>query len=134
MIEPAKIELENVPQVAQDVADNNANLKPEEIAANFFKTYYPVYKGLVSRLSKKDVMRLADALIGFPLEVNEPKFFGESGKKAFWIANQLLDCKLIMRSAVELDIMNEAMEKTKDINVSNNDNNDTVNEGETNNG
>ena len=30
-------------KAVEDVANNNANLAPEEIAATFFKNYYPTY-------------------------------------------------------------------------------------------
>lgn len=118
--------------VAERMANNNANLSPEEIAATFFANYYPTYKFLISKLNKKDAIRLSDALVGFPLEMKEPKFFNEDAKRAFWIANQLLDCKLIMRSAVEIDLMNEAQKKSLDAETSMS--NDAVNEGEIKNG
>jgi hypothetical protein len=111
-------------KISEEIAQNNANLSPEEIAATFFKNYYPTYKLLIGKLNKKDAVRLADALIGWPLEVDEPKFFNNDAKKAFWIGNQLLDCKLIMRSAVELDAMSKAVQT----------NNDAVTEGENSNG
>ena len=111
-------------KAVEDVANNNANLAPEEIAATFFKNYYPTYKLLISKLNKKDAIRLSDALIGWPLEVDEPKFFNNDAKRAFWIGNQLLDCKLIMRSAVEIDAMTKAAQT----------NNDAVTEGENSNG
>lgn len=120
-------------KAVEDVANNNANLAPEEIAATFFKNYYPTYKLLISKLNRKDAIRLADALIGWPLEMNEPKFFNDEGKRAFWIANQLLDCKLVMRSAVEIDLINQAEKQKADAETSV-DNNDAVTEGENTNG
>ncbi len=123
-IETQEDVVQEVQKIVDEIADNNANLSPEEIAATFFKNYYPTYKLLIGKLNKKDAIRLADALIGWPLEVDEPKFFNNDGKKAFWIGNQLLDCKLIMRSAVEIEAMTKAAQT----------NNDAVTEGENSNG
>lgn len=103
-------------------------LSPEEVASNFFRNYYPSYKLLVKKLNKKDAIRLADSLVGWPLEVNDPKFFSKDAKQAFWVANQLLDCKLIIRSAVEFERMQQAMDQNETVNI------DNVIEGEANNG
>jgi hypothetical protein len=119
----------------ENIAENNAKMSPEEIAASFFKQHYPSYKLLISKLNKKDALRLADALVGWPLEVTDPNFFSKNAKHAFIIANQLLDCKLIMRSAVELELMNKALtEKNTEEETSTVDNDNVIEEGEIDNG
>jgi hypothetical protein len=125
---------EQINNPLEEMAENNANRNPEDIAATFFKAYYPSYKLLVKKLNKKDAVRLADALVAWPLEMDEPNFFSKEAKQAFWIANQLIDCKLVMRSSDEMDLMTKANEtQNADAETSAN-NNDAVNEGETDNG
>lgn len=124
----------DVEQTSKDIANNNANLNPEEIAATFFKNYYPAYKILIKKLNKKDAVRLADALVGWPLEVDEPNFFNKEAAQAFWIANQLIDCKLIMRSAVEIDQMQKSFNENTTTEQTEVVTNDAVNEGENTNG
>ncbi len=132
MSETQQIDTE-VQQQIDTIAENNAKLSPEEIAANFFRQHYPSYKVLIGKLNKKDALRLADALVGWPLEVSDPNFYSKDAKHAFLIANQLLDCKLIMRSAVELELMDKALAE-KNASEQIDANNDNVIEGEIDNG
>lgn len=134
MSELTNIEINDVQQVTETAAIANANQSPEDIAANFFKAYYPTYKLLVGKLNKKDAVRLADALVAWPLEIDNPKFFNDEAKRAFWIANQLIDCKLIMRSAVEIEQMQNSVDESVTAEEPVVLNNDAVNEGENNNG
>lgn len=128
------IQQENLAETTEQIASNNASMEPENIAANFFKTYYPTYKLLIGKLNKKDAVRLADALVAWPLEVETPKFFNDEANRAFWIANQLIDCKLIMRSAVEIDQMQKSFNENAATEMEVANNNDAVNEGENTNG
>lgn len=127
-------QLVNIENPAEEVANNNANRNPEDIAATFFKGYYPMYKQLLRKLNKKDALRLADSLVAWPLEMDEPNFFSKEAKQAFWIANQLIDCKLVMRSSVEMELITKANENQNVDAETSTNNNDAVNEGETDNG
>lgn len=98
---------------AQEVAELNAKRSPEEIAAGFFMQYYPSYKVLLGKLNRKDAMRLADALVAWPLEVEKPKFANSDGYTAFRLGLQLLDCKMVMRNVVEMENMQNAIDETQ---------------------
>lgn len=104
----------------QEVAEANAKRNPEEIAAGFFMQYYPSYKVLLGRLNRKDAVRLADALVAWPLEIQTPKFANSEGDIAFRLGLQLIDCKMIMRNALEMEAMQEAANKQTDNGETNN--------------
>lgn len=129
------ISQEELLQEVQDVAQMNANRSPEEIAANFFAEYYPPYKILIEKLNRKDALRLADALVAWPLEVQNPKFASSDGYNAFRLALSLIDCKMIMRSAVEMENMQNALDnQSEDMVQSSEENGIENNKGETENG
>lgn len=120
---------------AQEVAEANASRSPEEIAANFFAEYYPSYKILVEKLNRKDAVRLADALVAWPLEIQTPKFADNDGYNAFRLALPLIDCKMIMRNAVEMENMQNAIDnQSVDLIQSTEENEVQKTEGETENG
>lgn len=117
IVEEAKqvndISQEELIKDAQEVAELNAKRSPEEIAAGFFMQYYPSYKVLLGKLNRKDAMRLADALVAWPLEVEKPKFANSDGYTAFRLGLQLLDCKMVMRNVVEMENMQNAIDETQ---------------------
>jgi hypothetical protein len=100
-------------QEGQEVAQANANRKPEDIAASFFSQYYPSYKALLGRLSKKEATRLADALVAWPLEIETPKFADDNGRTAFRLGIQLIDCKMVMRNVIEMENMENVVDETE---------------------
>lgn len=122
-------------QQAQDVAETNATRSPEEIAANFFAQYYPLYKTLVEKLNRKDAVRLADALVAWPLEIQNPKFANGDAYQAFRIGLPLIDCKMIMRNVVEMENMQNALDDQSEDMVQSSEQNEVENnEGENENG
>lgn len=107
----------------QLISQAQKDVKPDEAASMVFKYYWPQYKSLVSSLSNKDARRLNEALVGFPLEVTDKNFYSTEAKEAFKLAKTLMDAKFILQQKV----ISEAISKLET-------NNETVNEGETNNG
>ncbi len=120
---------------AQDVAETNAKRSPEEIAAGFFMQYYPSYKTLLGKLNRKDAMRLADALVAWPLEVESPKFANKDAHIAFRLGLQLMDCKMVMRNVVEMENMQNLIDEQQGNMVQSSVNNEAVTDkGENENG
>lgn len=107
------VSTEELVKEAQDVAEANAKRSPEEIAASFFMQYYPSYKNLLGKLNRKDAVRLADALVAWPLEVETPKFANRDGHIAFRLGLQLIDCKMVMRNVVEMENMQNAIDEVQ---------------------
>lgn len=124
------ISQEELIKEAQDVAEANAKRSPEEIAAGFFMQYYPSYKALMGRLNRKDAVRLADALVAWPLEIENPKFANSDGHTAFRLGLQLLDCKMVMRNVVEMENMQNAIDETQNSVVESSVDNEAVNNDE----
>lgn len=91
---------ETLTKEGTDVAQKNATRKPEEISAEFFVKNYPMYKRFLTTLGKKDLSRLCEALIGFPIEIQAPKFQSEAAKAAFSLGHTLMDMKMMIRMAV----------------------------------
>ena len=99
------VSTEDLIKDAQEVAEANAKRSPEDLAASFFMQYYPSYRMLLGKLNRKDAMRLANALVAWPLEIETPKFVNNDGYTAFRLGLQLIDCKMVMRNAVEMENM-----------------------------
>lgn len=129
------VSVEELNKEAQEVAESNAKRNPEEIAAGFFMQYYPSYKVLLGKLNRKDAVRLADALVAWPLEIEKPKFVNSDGHTAFRLALQLLDCKMVMRNVVEMENIQNAIDETQNSMVESTvENEANNNEGEKTNG
>ncbi len=120
---------------AQEVAESNAKRSPEDLAASFFVQHYPTYKMLMGRLNRKDALRLADALVAWPLEIEKPKFVNSDGYNAFRLGLQLIDCKMVMRNAVEMENLQNIIDEQQETMVQSSEENKAVNnEGEIQNG
>ena len=118
------------------MAENNANRNPEDIAAEFFQQNYSKYRGLLLGLGKKDLLRINEALIAYPLELTEPKFNDRRAHLAFAIGIRLLEAKQIMINFVQLEQMQALSAQSGEANASPVTNNEPLNneQGETNNG
>lgn len=87
------------------------NMPVEDVAAHFFQMYYPIYRQLLSGLSNKDARRVAEHVVQWPLEDENPKFNDEKAKQAFQVGVRLIDCKMIMKTFVEMERHKEIMEQ-----------------------
>ena len=98
-VDPLQVEK----QLTEEFIDMQKNMRPEDVAAHFFQMYYPIYESLLSGLSNKDARRVAQHVVQWPLEDQDPKFHDEKAKQAFQVGIRLLDCKMIMKSVVEIE-------------------------------
>lgn len=70
-------------------------------AAQFFKTYNPIYHNLVNRMSSRELKRLNMRLVDFPL--NDKNYNPKSNTlegQAFLIGSQLINARVLMQQAV----------------------------------
>lgn len=104
-------------EAVNEMAQKNAAQNPVQFALYFFKQNYPLFRAGLSTLNKKDLQRMCEAIVGFPLEIEDPKFYNKNGQAVFRTANSLLEMKAILRMAVQLDD-----QATKQTNVENNTN------------
>lgn len=100
---PEQIERELVEKEEREVLEQLASRPPEEIAAQFFHMIYPLFKERVNGLMAKDAKKVIDALIAFPIEMDEPDFRNESSLNVFNLGTRLLEAKFIMQQSVEMD-------------------------------
>lgn len=104
LVDPDKVEAD----LRQQFQEMQENMPPADVAAHFFKMYYPPFKGLLGGLSNKDARRVAEHIVQWPLEVQHPKFNDEKALQAFQLGVRLLDCKFIMKSVVEMERLQQA--------------------------
>ncbi len=84
---------------------------PEDVAAEMFQTYYPNIKRGLHGQSKKDLVRYIEALVGFPLEIQDVNFHNKSLSQHFYLALQLIEAKYIMKNFLEMEEAEEMMKK-----------------------
>lgn len=102
-VDPDQVEKELIGQFKE----MQENMPHQDVAAHFFKMYAPIYKQLLDGLSNKDARRVAWHVVQWPLEDEHPKFNDEKAKQAFAVGIRLNDCKMIMRSFVEMERQQE---------------------------
>lgn len=99
-------------QVEKELLDKfkemQANMPAEDVAAHFWQMYFPIYRQLLQGLSNKDVRRVAEHILQWPLEESHPNFTDKQAIQAFQLGIRLFDCKMIMKSAVEIERIKEA--------------------------
>lgn len=98
-VDPNKVEDE----LLEQFKEMQENMPAQDVAAHFFKMYYPIYGQLLNGLSNKDLQRVAKHVVQWPLEEENPFFNDDKAKQAFAVGIRLNDCKLIMRSFVEME-------------------------------
>lgn len=106
-VDPFQVEKE----LTEKFVDMQKDMPAEDVAAHFFQMYYPIYKQLLSGLSNKDARRVAEHVVQWPLEDENPKFHSTTAKQAFSVGTRLIDCKMIMKSFVEMERHKEMMEQ-----------------------
>lgn len=87
-----------VPSIEQ-IQANMANVAPEDMAAKEFQMGMPAFKRFSKEISRKELVRVINALISYPLE-DVPKFQSGIGEDLFKLGTHLMTCKLIMMQAV----------------------------------
>lgn len=97
-------------ELTEQLLKQQENQNPEDVASHFFRLYYPVYKNLLGGLSNKDARKVAEHVVQWPLENENPTFTAEAAKQAFQIGIRLIDAKMIMKSVVEIQRTQEMLE------------------------
>lgn len=69
-------------------------------AAHDYKLLIPKFYECIEFFSKKQLHRMIEALIEYPLEMEYPKFTYENENKAFYLAMHIFDCKNLMLQEV----------------------------------
>ena len=113
----------------EQVAETTANLmsqmrgkKPEDIAAEVFQMYLPMYRMSLKNLNRKELMKLCDALVSYPLEDLKTEFRDKRAKATFDLATRLNDAKMIMRDFVMFeDVLVQKEAGTTNNGVTNNE-------------
>jgi len=105
-VDPVQVEKELLEQF-KEMQDK---MPPEDVAAHFFRMYFPIYQGLLSGLSNKDARRVAEHVVQWPLEDEHPTFSSTQGKQAWQVGIRLIDCKMIMKGVFEMERLKEAQD------------------------
>jgi len=84
---------------------------PAELAATFFGLYQLKLGQLINKLSGKKLRRAFYHAIVYPLEGENYSPTDEDEKNAFLIAMRLIEAKMVMIQAVELEKIREAQEQ-----------------------
>lgn len=107
LVDPHQVEN----QLIDQFKEMQENMPAEDVAAHFFQMYYPIYNQLLSGLSNKDARRVAQHVVQWPLEDENPKFNDKKAEQAFQVGIRLIDCKMIMRTFVEMERQKELTEQ-----------------------
>jgi len=110
MVDPNQVEKE----LTDEFIKMQENMPAHDVAAHFFKMYYPIYVQLLSGLSNKDARRVAQHVVQWPLEDDSPHFNDEKAKQAFAVGIRLNDCKMIMRTYVEMERTQEFLKQKEE--------------------
>lgn len=103
-VDPNQVEKE----LLEQFKEMQANMPPEDVAAHFFQMYMPIYRQLLNGLSNKDARRVAEHVVQWPLEEAQPHFQNKQAMMAFQCGQRLIDCKMIMKGAFEMERVKEA--------------------------
>lgn len=68
----------------------------EDVAAQLFALYHPLFTQHVAKLSNRQLRRLINALVKFPVEMENYAPTKEVEKNAFLIGDRLLQSKYVM--------------------------------------
>lgn len=87
---------------------------PEDIAAAFFSLEYPKYRAMLSTLSMNELIRLSLNLAAGEMtpELNQLKTDKE--RKAYYLGDQMIQNRSIMRLAFEIQKAEEAQAKEQE--------------------
>lgn len=106
-VDPNQIEKELIEQYKE----SQKNMPAEDVAAHFFRMFFPRYQSVLQGLSNKEARRVAEHVVQWPLEEEFPTFSSPEGKAAFQLGTRLLDCKMIMKGVFEMERLREAQEQ-----------------------
>lgn len=76
---------------------------PEDVHAQLFYLYMPIFRRFLENLNKKALIRLIGALVEVPLNEKEIKSRSKVEQDAFKVGDQLLTSKYVMMILVDAD-------------------------------
>jgi len=86
-------------QTPEQLFDND----PAEMSLRIFLQLYPNFKRKVESCNRKDLCRLIEGIVGWPLAVsNMPKFYAQEAKDAWQIGSGLMQARQVMIMNVQL--------------------------------
>lgn len=104
---------EEVQQITQSIEESIKNNSPEDIAAAFFKMEQPRFDIILNSLSHKQMKRFIRNLVLNPYLPKEQQMVTEEEKKAYYIADQMMFNKTIMRLSAEMQALENATNETQ---------------------
>jgi hypothetical protein len=111
---PKEIEEELIRKHEESALKAASKISPADQASIFFQNFYPMFKSRLGFLSNKDARRVIDAIVQWPLEEENPKFNSDIAEEVFVLGTRLLDAKMIMRNTVELEQMQNVLDKKQE--------------------
>ena len=127
---------ERLTREMEEMALRNANRPPEDITAEMFKQYYPVYKSIITGLGKADLCELADELVKMP-DGKKHEFYHPKTQLASQLGAMLLNCKAVMMLKTNMEALQQAYDlqtAQEAASPSSSENNNVMQEMEHNNG
>jgi len=124
---------ETTPEVQEEAKEEKVH-DPADLAATFFGLYQLKLSQYIGRLNAKQLKRAFFHAIVYPLEGEDYKPKTEDEKNAFLIAQRLIEAKLVMIQAVELEKIRQAQNEELNQPDSSTDNNEQVENGDVVNG
>lgn len=111
---PQEIEIELLKQQEQEALAAVAKLPPEELATQYFKMLYPLYKAKVHGLMARGAKEALDALVLYPLENDGIKFSSKVAEEVFSIGTRLMDAKFIIMQVAQINEQIKMEQKSKE--------------------
>ena len=109
-----KLDSRTADQIEKDLVDeevaklNRTNVSYADSLAFYFQTHLPMYQSLLPRLSSKELRKLAEHVVTFPIGDSEPKFKNPDAEKALDLGLRLIHCKKLMELMIEDEKLQEA--------------------------
>ena len=105
----------NIEQAKIDGAakeQEEAKFDPVAAASQIFETYFPIYCKQLDKLSKKQSMRVAKAVMGLPLEEGfKPNVKDKLEMDCYYVAERLHQAKLILFHSILAEKQRKLEEK-----------------------
>jgi len=92
---------------AQEQQAKGSTNTSEDVAAQLFQLYHPMFTNIVAKLSNKQLRRVINALIKYPIEMENYKPKDENENNAYLIGDRLLQSKYVMMIFTAQDAMNQ---------------------------
>lgn len=99
------VELKQLDEKAEKLYDSGQT--PEDVSAQFFFLYHPKFSARLNKLSSRQLRRIINALVKFPLEKDDYDPKNEDEREAFMLGDRLLTSKYVM----QIYVISQAMQQ-----------------------